>query len=126
MKKFLKFIGISVLLVVVIIGGWIIYQTGLLDTRFWKNNPSIYTDAANGVYECPADLASGSYVLEVRSKRATGPVDIYPSYEAYKSYKDAEILWVRSGSDLHFSISEGQVIEINIGESGKMRFKKVS
>ena len=126
MKTFLKIIGIAILLIVLVCVWLIVWQYGILDTRFWKNDPDTYIDAANGIYRCPEDLSVGAYVLEIKSKLADGRVSIYANESAYNNYADHKTIWTTRGSDLRFSLEEGQVIEIHVNNPGKMHFKKES
>lgn len=132
MKKFLKIVGIVVLLVVLVLVYTAADYYGVLDTRFWSNDPKVYTPFFSGTYIGGVDLKAGSYDVEVRGQvDGTSMYDVFPDKENYildgtpgKSGGHSTT-WINRGEKgFHFTINDGEYITFEIDEHNGMRIKK--
>ena len=124
MKKGTKILIIIGLVIVLLLAILVVNQLGLLDTRFWTYDKSIYSEFYDGVYVAGKDLDPGSYTVEIKGGSLhTGTVEIGESIDDYSG----RAIWVSDGDrGFQFTIEEGQVLRSNIGSQREMRIKRVN
>lgn len=120
MKKVL----IALCAIIVVAVGAVMYTNGILDTRFWSYDKSMYSEFYNGTHVGGVDLPAGTYVVDIKGgSKDTGSVHIW---KANKDEQD-DIFWIRKGDkSFQFTVANGDRIEINADVGREMRIKKVS
>lgn len=128
MNKFLKIVGIIAVVLVVALVVFVLYENGTFDTRFWKNDETVYKPFYSGKYVCGIDLAPGSYEVEIK-----GGSSGYGFLLTYENAEELEKSNFLSSIPLHegekgfrFSLEEGQVLELNLDNTHQMRYKKAN
>lgn len=117
MKKLLVFLVI----VAIIVGGFYVYYMGLYDMRFWTYDENVYKPFTTGVYVAGKDIIPGSYDVEIRGK-----LDGYGSVDVHKqnSSNSIQFFFLEPGArGFHFSIEEGQVVEVTADSSTRLEMR---
>lgn len=128
MKKFLKVVGVICLAFILILVFYQIYSKGVFDTRFWGNNSSDYQTFQPGIYTCNESfLVPGDYDVIVKGGVDTGGfIFIYQNKDDTNDRETVSSTTVHAGDKgFHFSIKDGQTVEIAVRNPTEMKIKKV-
>lgn len=133
MKKFLKVVGV-ILMVFVLLGYFGSSNNmefgrkvdEIFDTRFWFGGKD-WADFYSGFYVCGVDIEPGNYDVQIRGGADYGRVEVYESYGVYKSRGSYfNYITIDHGDKgFHFSIRDGECIEVEIANVNGMRIRKV-
>ena len=116
--------SVVLIVLVAIIVGAVLYNTGLLDTRFWFYNRDEWKPFHNGNYVCGVDIEPGSYDVHIRGKSEHAGICTFKSIITDEYTRDT--VWVQQGDNgFHFTIGEGEYMNASVPAGREMKYKKV-
>lgn len=115
---------VAFLLAIALVAGYMLYNAGLLDTRFWFYDKNEWKPFYDGIYRVGESIEAGSYDVRIQGKsKGLGFAFVY----ANDTKEFINKITVNIGDDgFHFTLRDGEHINVDVHTGRPMIYKKMS